>query len=244
MPLSTAPASWRTLDRALTSDGSELTLCRLEGRSVRFALRVDGQDLMHSNSHGSEERLAVHGCAPLAGRSRARVLIGGLGMGFTARAALDVLPSDAEVLVVEAVASVIAWNRDPDLLGRLAGMPLADPRLSILEGDVAEAIEGATTHYDAILLDVDNGPTALTTFKNRRLYSPAGLASARRALRGGGVLAIWSTFQDARFTARLREAGFDARSKRVLAGDGTSRRHVIWLAQPTALTGSASRSPA
>jgi spermidine synthase len=190
---------------------------------------------MHSNSHGSEERLAVHGCAALVGRAGgkagARVLIGGLGMGFTARAALDVLPPDAEVVVVEAVAAVIAWNRERELLGGLAGMPLADRRLSMVEGDVADAIERASGHYDAILLDVDNGPTALTTFKNSRLYAPAGLESARRALRPDGVLAVWSTFQDARFTARLRDAGFDARVKRVLAGDGTSRRHILWLAR-------------
>ena len=109
-------------------------------------------------------------------------------------------------------------------------MPLADPRLSVVVGDVADAIEASSERYDAILLDVDNGPTALSTFKNRRLYSPDGLANARRALRGKGVLAVWSTFEDARFTVRLREAGFEARTKRVLAGDGTSRRHILWLA--------------
>ena len=220
---------WQTVDRALTSDGSELTLCRL---GDRFALRVDGQELMHSNSHGSEEKLAVHGCAALAARSKACVLVGGLGMGFTARAALDCLAPDAEVVVVEAVAAVIAWNRDPALLGQLARMPLADRRLSVVAGDVADAIETSPDRYDAILLDVDNGPTALSTFKNRRLYSPDGLANARRALRGQGVLAVWSTFEDARFTARLGEAGFEARTKRVRAGDGTTRRHILWLARP------------
>ncbi|HEX3902259.1 MAG TPA: hypothetical protein VH853_05360 [Polyangia bacterium] len=220
---------WQTLERALTSDGSELTLCRL---GDRFALRVDGQELMHSNSHGSEEKLAVHGCAALAGKSGARVLVGGLGMGFTARAALDALAPDAELVVVEAVAEVIGWNRDPALLGQLARMPLADRRLSVIQGDVADAIEASPDRYDAILLDVDNGPTALSTFKNRRLYSPDGLALARRALRDKGVLAVWSTFQDARFTARLRQARFEARTKRVLAGDGTRRRHILWLARP------------
>jgi spermidine synthase len=230
--------SWQTLDRALTSDGSELTLCWFEDHfSERFALRVDGQELMHSNSHGSEEKLAVHGCAGLATRSKARVLVGGLGMGFTARAALDRVAADAEVVVVEAVAQVIVWNRDPGLLGQLAGMPLGDPRLSVVEGDVGDVIERAAAatdaeRFDAILLDVDNGPTALSTFTNRRLYTVAGLASARQALRGDGVLAVWSTFSDAKFTARLREAGFAARTMRVLAGDGTSRRHILWLAQP------------
>ena len=231
--------SWQTLDRALTSDGSELTLCWFEDHhSERFALRVDGQELMHSNSHASEEKLAVHGCAGLAARSNARVLVGGLGMGFTARAALDCVASDAEVVVVEAVGQVIAWNRDPGLLGQLAGMPLGDPRLSVIEGDVADAIERSAAaateaaRFDAILLDVDNGPTALSTFTNRRLYTVAGLVSARGALRSDGVLAVWSTFADAKFTARLREAGFAARTMRVLAGDGTNRRHILWLARP------------
>jgi spermidine synthase len=235
----TSMPSWQTLDRALCSDGSELTLCWFEDyHSERFALRVDGQELMHSNSHGSEEKLAVHGCAGLATRPNARVLVGGLGMGFTARAALDRVASDAEVVVVEAVGQVIAWNRDPGLLGQLAGMPLGDPRLTIVEGDVGDAIErsAVTTtdaeRFDAILLDVDNGPTALSTFTNRRLYTVAGLVSARRALRSDGVLAVWSTFTDARFTARLREAGFAARTMRVLAGDGTQRRHILWLARP------------
>lgn len=239
MPMPTSTPSWQTLDRALTSDGSELTLCWFEDHhSERFALRVDGQELMHSNSHGSEEKLAVHGCAGLAARSNARVLVGGLGMGFTARAALDRVASDAEVVVVEAVGQVIVWNRDPGLLGQLAGMPLDDPRLSVVEGDVGDVIEGAAAatteaaRFNAILLDVDNGPTALSTFTNRRLYTVAGLASARQALRGDGVLAVWSTFADAKFTARLREAGFAARTMRVLAGDGTNRRHILWLARP------------
>jgi spermidine synthase len=251
-------SSWRTLARALTPDGSELTLCQMQARPEdsldaglpRFALRVDGQDLMHSNSHGSEEKLAIHGCAGLATRAKARVLVGGLGMGFTARAALDCLGADAEVVVVEAAAEVIAWNRDPALLGQLAAMPLGDRRLSVVNGDVGDAIERAAgsatddARFDAILLDVDNGPSALSTFTNRRLYSEAGLISARLALRAGGVLAVWSTFQVARFTALLRAVRFDARTKRVLAGDGTPRRHVLWLARPATITAPASPSPA
>jgi spermidine synthase len=217
---------WQTLDRALTSDGGELTLSLLD---ERYAMRVDGQELMNSARHGSEERLAVHGCAGLAGKRRARVLVGGLGMGYTARAALGALGPDAEVVVVESVAAVVRWNRE--ILGHLAGSPLADPRVSVVEADVVDTIAETARRYDAILLDVDNGPFALTTFKNRRLYSSSGLRSARRALRGNGVLAVWSTFQDARFTARLREVGFDAATKRVLVGDGSSRRHVLWLAR-------------
>ena len=220
------------IDQTLTSDGGELTLHVTAGR---YAMRVDGQELMNSGSHGSEERLAVHGCADLANRPGARVLIGGLGMGYTARAALDVLASDAEVVVVEVVSAVVRWNRE--VLGHLAGEPLADRRLSVVEADVVDVIAQAAAAYDAILLDIDNGPTALTTFTNRRLYSIEGLQSAWKALRPGGVLAVWSTFQDAMFTARLQAAGFDATAKRVLAGDGTPRRHVIWLARQIPVAG-------
>jgi spermidine synthase len=192
-------------------------------------MRVDGQELMNSASHRSEQKLAVYGCAGLVRRPGARVLIGRLGMGFTARAALDDLAADAEVVVVESVAAVVRWNRE--VLGHLAGEPLADPRLSVVQADVVDAIAEATCRYDAILLDVDNGPSAFTTFTNRRLYSVEGLERARKALRGDGVLAVWSTFQDGNFTARLRAVGFDAAAKRVLAEDGSQRRHVIWLAR-------------
>jgi len=192
-------------------------------------MRVDGQELMNSASHRSEQKLAVYGCAGLVRRPGVRVLIGGLGMGFTARAALDVLASDAEVVVVESVAAVVRWNRE--VIGHLAGEPLADPRLSIVQADVVDAIAETASGYDAILLDVDNGPAAFTTFKNRRLYSTEGLERARKALRRDAVLAVWSTFQDAKFTARLRTVGFDAAAKRVLAEDGSRRRHVIWLAR-------------
>jgi spermidine synthase len=192
-------------------------------------MRVDGQALMNSASHRSEQELAIHGCAGLARKRGVRVLIGGLGMGFTARAALDVLAPDAEVVVVESVAAVVRWNRE--ILGHLAGEPLADPRVSVVQADVVDAIAEAAGRYDAILLDVDNGPSALTTFTNRRLYSTEGLQRARQALRGSAVLAVWSTFQDARFTVRLRAVGFDPTTKRVLAGDGSRRRHVLWLAR-------------
>jgi spermidine synthase len=219
---------WLTIDRALTSDGSELIL---SGRPGEFAIRVDGQDLMRSNNHGSEEKLALHGCAGLDAKPGVRVLIGGLGMGFTAGAALGALALDAEVEVIEMVAAVVRWNRD--VLGHLAGAPLGDPRVRVIEGDVADSIEQAEGRYDAILLDVDNGPLALTSFENKRLYTAAGLRSARRALRPNGVLAVWSVFEDIRFTARLREVGFDVRTKRVRADRSSSRRHVLWLARST-----------
>ncbi len=217
---------WKTLDRALTSDGSELVLSL---RDDQYAIRVDGQELMNSRSHASEEKLAVHGCAGLATRRGAHVLIGGLGMGFTARAALDVLAPDAEVDVIEMVGAVIRWNRE--VLGHLAGAPLDDPRIRMIEGDVVDTIACADARYDAILLDVDNGPSALTSFKNKRLYTSFGLTTTLQALRPGGMLAVWSSFDDNSFTSRLREVGFRAETKRVHADRGQSRRHVLWLAR-------------
>jgi spermidine synthase len=221
---------WTTLDRAVTNDGSELALAR---RERQFAIRVDGQVLMDSESHGSEEELARLGCVGLRAAARARVLIGGLGMGFTARAALDELAADAQVDVAELVGAVVRWNRD--LIGHLAGAPLLDSRLRVIETDVADTIASARDHYDAILLDVDNGPEALTSYLNRRLYAPAGLASARRALRPGGVLALWSAFDAPPFTALLEQSGFTVAVARVRAhGASTEHQtepHVLWLAR-------------
>jgi spermidine synthase len=219
---------WRTLDRVLTNDGGELAIAQ---RDAQFAIRVDGQVLMNSDSHGSEEKLAAHGCEGLRGKPRARVLIGGLGMGFTARAALDELGPDARVDVAEIAGAVVRWNRE--LIGHLAGAPLRDRRLRVTETDVADAIARAGDRYDAILLDVDNGPKALTSFHNERLYTRAGLERARRALRPAGVLAVWSAFEARPFTARLAEAGFDVTVKRVRAHSATNQRHVLWLARPS-----------
>jgi spermidine synthase len=220
-------AIWVTHDRTQTGDGGEMTLA---SRDDRYVIRVDGQDLMNSHSHASEEKLASYGCAGLSAKPGVRVLIGGMGMGFTVRAALDALAADATVEVVELVAAVVRWNRDTGLLGHLAGEPLRDARVAVIEGDVADVIARAQGAYDAILLDVDNGPVALTHFTNKRLYSAEGLAAAARALRPGGTLALWSGFEDAGFTGRLRAVGFDVAVKRVIAGDGSSRRHVLWIA--------------
>ena len=195
---------WQTLDRALTGDGSELTLCQL---GERYAMRVDGQELMNSASHGSEEKLAVFGCAGLAANRGRGSSIGGLGMGFTARAALGALAADAEVVVVEASRPWSRWNReDPRPPRRHAARGSAPVRRRRRRR--RRDREGGPTAYDAILLDVDNGPSALTTFKNRRLYTVDGLRQAPARAPAGGVLAVWSTFQDATFTARLRAAGF------------------------------------
>jgi spermidine synthase len=215
---------WQTLDRTRLKDGSEMTLAR---RGDEHAIRVDGAVLMTSRSHGSEEKLAEHGCAGLDTVPRARVLVGGLGMGFTARAALSALRPDAIVEVIELVGAVVHWNRD--LIGHLADAPLLDPRVRVIEGDVADVIGTARERYDAILLDVDNGPEAFTSRDNRHLYSREGLQRARQALRRNAVLAIWSTFESRAFTARLREAGFETRLVRVGANGRAGGRHSLWL---------------
>ena len=206
------------------TNGSEMTLAR---RGGEHSIRIDGDMLMTSDSHRSEEKLAERGCAGLDAVPRARVLVGGLGMGFTARAALSALRADAVVDVVELVGAVVRWNRE--LIGHLADAPLLDPRVRVVEGDVADAIAIAREHYDAILLDVDNGPEAFTRKENRRLYSLEGLQRARKALRPNGVLAIWSTFESRAFTARLRSADLEARLMRVRANSNSNRRHSLWL---------------
>jgi spermidine synthase len=221
--------TWTTLDRAPTGDGGELVLSQC---GDRFAIRVDGQDLMDSNFNGSERKLARFGCATLREASRPRVLIGGLGMGYTARAALDLLPADACVDVVELVGAVVRWNRD--VIGHLAGAPLLDPRLRVIEGDVVDTIARAKGQYDAILLDVDNGPTAVVLWTNKRLYTPEGIRTALDALRPGGTLAVWGAFRRSRFTKSLTEAGANVEVKRVRAHGDSSDRHVLWLARPLA----------
>jgi len=201
-----------------------MTLAR---RGDEHSIRIDGDVLMTSKSHGSEEKLAERGCAGLDTLPRARVLVGGLGMGFTARAALAALRPDAVVDVVELVGAVVRWNRE--LIGHLADAPLLDPRVRVIEGDVADVIGTAREHYDAILLDVDNGPEALTSRDNKHLYSGEGLRRAREALRQNGVLAIWSTFESPAFTARLREADLETRLVRVRANGHSNGLHSLWL---------------
>lgn len=220
---------WETLDSVTAPGGGKMVLVR---RGDEYVIRVDGQDLMGSRQHGSEEALATQGCAGLASVAGACVLVGGLGMGFTTRAALDALGRDATVEVAELVPDVVRWNRGP--LAHLAGHPLDDPRVQVVEGDVSDVIARADARYDAILLDVDNGPDALTSPSNARLYGRAGLERAARALRPKGVLGVWSARDDDRFTARLERAGFTTRVERVLARHGGKKRHTLWFATPVA----------
>jgi spermidine synthase len=219
---------WRTLGRARAPGGGELVLA---ARGEEFVIRVDGAELMSSRAHASEERLAE---AALAGaRPDARVLIGGLGMGFTLRAALDRLGAGAEAIVAEIVPEVVEWNRGA--LAAVAGRPLEDPRVEVIVGDVGRVIREATVRFDAILLDVDNGPAALTRRGNQGLYGEPGLVAARRALRvDGGVLAVWSAGREAEFGRRMRRAGFEVTVVEVAArGERGGARHVVYVGRTT-----------
>ena len=221
---------WENLDRAPAPGGATLSLHR---RGNEYVIRVDGKDLMSNRMHGSEDALATLGCADLGQKKGARILIGGLGMGFTLRAALDRLGPDAVVEVAELVPAVLAWNRG--VLAPLAGAPLTDPRVVVHEGDVVALIAASRGRYDAILLDVDNGPDALTSPENARLYGPRGLGRIHAALRRQGVVGVWSAGDDTRFTARMMRAGYEVRVERVLARHNAARprgkRHVIWIAR-------------
>ena len=217
---------WRELGRAKVgrSAGDELVLMQ---RGDEFAIRMRGAELMNSRSHASEETLAKLGCADLARTPNARVLIGGLGMGFTARAALDVLPRDAQVTIVELVPEVVAWNREH--LADLARRPLDDPRVDVRVANVADVIGERQDAWHAILLDVDNGPDAFTSPANAALYGLKGLIACRRALRTGGALGVWSVENDNKFTDRMRGAAFDVERHRVPARPNSNVKHVVWI---------------
>jgi spermidine synthase len=192
------------LASAVTPDGSPITLTR---EADALVVRVDNAPLMSSRVHGSEELLAAHGCAHLRDRPRARVLVGGLGMGFTLRATLDALARAADVVVSELLACNVEWNRGP--LADLAAAPLDDPRVSLRVGDLAALLrEAPGASFDAILLDVDNGPDAFTVRDNAWLYRRDGLRAMRAALRPGGRLVVWSAYASPRFGRALRDAAF------------------------------------
>jgi spermidine synthase len=210
---------------AAVPGGGELRLFR---RGEDFMIVLDRNELMNSRMSGSEAALATLTCDRLAGRKALRMLIGGYGMGFTLRSALAALGADAAVSVAELVPEIIAWARGP--MREMTGGCLEDPRVRLVEGDVAAAIANAAGAYDAILLDVDNGPDGLTRAANDRLYSPAGLAAARAALRPGGVLAIWSAAPDKAFARRLSQSGFAVEEVALRARpNGKGPRHVIWF---------------
>jgi spermidine synthase len=215
-----------TLGTAEVPGGEPLRLVR-HGRD--FIIMLDRNELMSSRMSGSEEALATLTCARLGTRPAPHLLIGGYGMGFTLRAALHALGRDARVTVAELVPGILEWARGP--MADLTAGCLDDPRVALVEEDVALSIGKAKAAYDAILLDVDNGPDGLTRAANDRLYSPTGLAAARAALRPGGILAVWSAGADPAFTRRLGGAGFAVEEVAIRArANGKGPRHVIWFA--------------
>ncbi|ONF95019.1 spermidine synthase [Sphingomonas jeddahensis] len=202
---------------------------RLFKRGADFMIVLDRNELMSTRMSGSEVALGTMTCDRLGGRAAPRLLIGGYGMGFTLRAVLGRLGPDAQVVVAELVPGIIEWARGP--MAALTDGCLDDPRVTVDMGDVAEAIRSGSGSYDAILLDVDNGPDGLTRPANDGIYTARGLAAAKRALRPGGVLAVWSAGPDAAFARRLAQAGFAVDEVRVKARDnGKGASHVIWFA--------------
>ena len=217
---------WCLIDTAeIPGEGSEL---RLKRRGTEFSIMLGAIELMNSRLSGSEEALAKVSCRRIQSRQRPQVLIGGLGMGFTLRAALAELGSDAQITVAELVPAVVAWARGP--MAEVFGDSLADPRVIIREVDVGHLISSSRSTYDAILLDVDNGPEGLTRRSNNRLYDMAGLSAAEAALTPGGILGVWSSAPDRNFTHRLHRAGFTVDEVKVRAnGTRGGARHVIWI---------------
>lgn len=215
---------WTTVDQTLTADGKTISLHEHDGS---YTIRVDGATLMSTRQHGSEEKAAKLACAHLKGKRRVRVLIGGLGFGFTLRASLSALAADATVVVAEILAAVIAWNRNPTFHFAVDGME--DPRVIVLHQDVREVICTARSSFDSIILDVDNGPTALSTGGNNRLYDHAGLQSARAALRPGGCVAFWSVAPDPAFERLLASVGFIVDVWYCQSHPNSGRRHTIFL---------------
>ena len=212
----------QTVDRVSTPDGHELTLYLRDGD---FYIYIDGQELMSSRLHSSEEALAELTCRGLG--SGSRVLIGGLGLGFTLTAALKELPYNAEVVVAELFPCVVGWHRDH--LGEL-GAAVDDPRVRVAERDVWTLADPSQRHWNAILIDTDNGPEALCVDNNRKLYTQDGTERIRDALVEGGVLGVWATDPDSAYMKRLRKAGFSARTETVRAHRGKGSRHTIFLA--------------
>lgn len=220
---------WDRLDAVQLEDGVELRLMR---RGTEFSIMLGTNELMNSRLSGSEEALANLAAEKLQGRAGPRMLIGGLGMGFTLRAALKDLGDDARITVAELVPEVIAWAKGP--MASVFDGCLEHPHVSLHKGDVGELIRGSDRAWDAILLDVDNGPDGLTRKGNDALYSAQGLASAYRALSPGGIFSVWSSAPDPAFTRRLKQAGFQVAEVPTRASTKKrGARHMIWLATRT-----------
>lgn len=216
---------WEILDQAVTPDGVTLKLARHDRELMILA---DGLPLMSSRMHSSEDALATLACRRARLLPAPYVLVGGLGLGFTLRAALGLLPAGATVVVAELMPAVVEWNRG--VLAPLAGHPLDDPRVRVMERDVVEVLREQRARFDAVLLDVDNGPGDITASSNTGLYTDRGVANLRGALTREGMLAVWSTHPHALFEQRLRNGGFDVTAERVRGRLRRGPRHVIFLA--------------
>ncbi len=210
---------------ARAPDGAVLTLYRHDGA---YLLRVNGVELMTTRRHNSETQLAEVACAPLAGSPGARVLIGGLGFGFTLKAALRTLAADAQVVVAEIVGEVIAWNRNPEFA--LAHDALLDPRVDLRHDDVLNVLRRSPVAFDAIMLDVDNGAESLTTAGNAALYADAGIRAAIAALRPRGRLVYWSAQADPRFVQRLERAGLTVETQKIRAHQTAGGYYSLFIA--------------
>lgn len=220
--------AWETMGRAGIPGQKEEII--LQKRGAEFSIRIAGTELMNSRVHGSEDELARLTCQRIGKKPGLNILIGGLGMGFTLAAALEHAGTDARITVSELIPAVIQWNRD--FLGHLAGHPLDDPRVRVEQEDVALSIRARTSFWDAVLLDVDNGPEALTHKDNHQLYSRSGLKAAFAVLRPGGILSVWSAGDNEAFTLRLGQCGFLTEKKTVRARNSQKGgRHILWLAQ-------------
>jgi spermidine synthase len=220
---------WITIESTtIPGSDSELTLSHCNDD---FAIRISGLpgDLMNSRMHHSEDALAEFACTRLSGIDNAQILVGGLGMGFTLAAVLKTVGVSAEVIVAELVPAVVEWNRG--LLGRCAGRPIEDSRTRVHLGDVADLLKQPADKFDAILLDVDNGPESMTHSDNEWLYSLAGLKRIYEKLRPEGIVAIWSVRADQAFTNRLKKTGFNFQLRTVRARPGKGSRHTIFVAQ-------------
>jgi spermidine synthase len=214
------------LGEATAPDGTQLVLYRHDGA---YSIRVNGAELMSTRRHHSEEKLAELACAPIATTSGARVLIGGLGLGFTLRAALRILGADATVVVAELVPAVIEWNMNPDYA--LARDVLLDPRVELREADVGRVIAEGRASFDAIMLDVDNGPDPLTTTGNAGLYDDGGIRTTIAALRPGGRVAYWSATPEPGFERALRRCGLEVETVKASTWDGSRSKHAILIAR-------------
>lgn len=216
---------WKIIGRAKAASGGDLVLSE---RGGEYSLRINGWELMSSRKHGSEDAMADVGLRELKNPAEARVLVAGLGIGFSLRATLDKLPATAKVTVAEMVPAIVEWNRG--VLGPLAGHPLDDPRVTLVVGDVRDVMRKQPGGFDAVLLDTDNNETAFTDLSAAALYGPAGLKDARKALRPKGTLVIWNAGPDVKFEKRLGQAGFKAESVVAPAqSNGKGAKHVLFV---------------